>query len=202
MPQDKDKNMPAEKNKTVLICCSIFKKAIEKIKNNNCKNNFDKIIFIDSMLHIYPEKLKEHINNAISKIDLKREKIGIIYGECHPFIDDNLYKRTNGINCIEIFLGSRLYKQLRKEGCFFLLPEWTLRWKEIFQVELGLSKNIAKSLMREMHKKIIYIDNEDIPVPYDKLKEISDYTGLIIEVIKISLDELESSINNLLERLK
>jgi hypothetical protein len=179
------------------VACSIFKNEIEKLQKDNKLNM--PVIYLDSMLHMFPDKLHESVGAAIKPLQEAGRKILLIYGECSAFM--NLYSsyrntaRIKGINCVEAFLGREKYHALRKEGAFFLMPEWTLRWKEIFQNELGLSAENAKSFMREMHTKIIYIDTSVIPVPCETLIEISDYSGLDHQVIKITLDNFINNVN-------
>lgn len=180
-----------------VIACSIFKKEIEKLqKDDKLKMP---VIYLDSMLHMFPDKLHESVDALIKAESEAGRKILLIYGECSAFMNSYAFRhdvaRVKGINCVEIFLGKEKYHALRKEGVFFLMPEWTLRWKEIFQNELGLNAENAKSFMREMHTKIIYVDTSVIPVPYETLVEISDYSGLNHEIIKITLDNFINSVN-------
>ena len=77
---------------------------------------------------------------------------------------------------------------------FFLLPEWAKRWKEIFSDHLGLNKQNAIEFMREMHTKLMYLDTGIVPIPEKELKDCAEYCGLPFVVKKISLKELQKSI--------
>ena len=186
-----------EKNSDVLIIsCGIFKKEIEFLKKENRLSY--PTIFLDSAVHIYPEKLQTVLTNAIEKALKSFQYIILMYGDCHPYIND-LYDpkrvvRLSGINCCENILGRELYRKLRKEGAFFVFEEWAYRWKEIFVDEIGLNEKIAPIFMKSMHKSILYIDTGVSEVPIDILKEMSAFFDLPFDIMKVELDFLTDSI--------
>ncbi len=83
---------------------------------------------------------------------------------------------------------------------FFLLPEWTLRWREVFEKELDLPEKIAKEFMQGMHTKLLYIDTGQVPVPTEHLQEASEMLGLPFEVLRVGLEHLLAGIREALER--
>jgi len=172
----------------ICIACGIFQKEIEKLKEEGKIDT--PFIFIDSMYHIYPEQLKIKLEKEVKKYSEK--DIILLYGDCYSNMVDmekhKNIKRVKGINCVEIILGTEKYKKLRKEGAFFFMPEWILRWRDIFQNHLGLTEVTAKMIMQDMHTKLIYIDTGIIDVPLKELKEASEYVGLSYEIMKINLD--------------
>ena len=158
------------------------------------------------MLHMFPDRLHERLDKVIKNELESGKKIILIYGECSPYMDQyNKNKnimRLGGINCVNIFLEDLIYKALRKEGAFFLIHEWALRWQEIFQNELGLNAENAKSFMGEMHTKLIYLDTGSAAVPVDTLNEISAYCGLSYEIMKVTLEVFSNRFNEAVEELK
>jgi hypothetical protein len=186
------------------IACSIFRDEIESLRRDN--KIAVPVIYLDSMLHMFPSRLHERLDKVIKAELESGKKIILIYGECSPYMDlynkDKNIKRIGGINCVNIFLDDRIYKALRKEGAFFLIHEWALRWKEIFQNELGLNAENAKSFMSEMHTKLIYLDTGSAAVPVDILNEISAYCGLAYEITKVTLDVFSTRVNAAVEELK
>jgi hypothetical protein len=192
----------ADINNIIGISCSIFRKEIEKLIEE--KRLSIPFVFLDSMLHMNPEKLQMELNQRINEEELKDKKIAIIYGECHPYFDKYYYnekiEKIEGMNCVEIILGKVRYRALRKEGVFFLLNEWVWRWEDVFKIELGLNNENAKNLMEEMHSKLLDLDTGVSPVPYDILNQISDFTGLKYEMFDVTLDNLCNSINKIIER--
>lgn len=164
--------------KLLIVACSIFKKELEHLKESSLPDL--EVIYLNSMLHMHPEKLEKLMEQVLIKY--KDRKIILLYGDCHSKMIDSEtehIKKVNGINCCEILLGSDQYFKLRKQGAFILLPEWLDRWREVFQVELGFKdEQIAHKFMNDFHKNLIYIDTGITEVPIEKIDEISSFTGL------------------------
>lgn len=185
------------------VACSIFKRELEALREQG------KISlpthYVNSMMHMRPAKLNKLLDSVIKKQEEKSHKTLVLYGECHNHMDDYEHNsnitRVCGCNCIEILLGHETFKKLLKEGAFFLLPEWTKRWREVFQYELGLEGDIAREFMQEMHTRFIYLDTKLAPVPIDTLKEITRELGLPYEIMPITLDNLLQEINKGVSRL-
>lgn len=187
-------------NNTVIIACSIFKTELEHLKEIG-KINIP-IVYLNSMLHMEPQKLKVLLDEKIKENN--HLKIILAFGDCHArmidYEENKNIVRTPGINCCEIFLGTPEYRELRKQGSFILLPEWAERWKEVFQEYMGFknSKSTAE-FMNEMHKKLVYVDTGYKTMNNNILKEISEFTGLPLEIHKSSIVELEKTITKLMD---
>lgn len=194
-----------EQQKTPIRClaCSIFRNIIEECISKDAPSV--KFEFLTSMLHMYPEILNKKLDEKLKLYDLPNERIILMYGDCHAYMHEMESRegvhRIKGINCIEILLEESQYKKLRKEGAFFLMPEWTLRWKEVFQNELGLGESLGKDFFREFHSKLVYLDTGQIAIPEIKLKEVSEYTGLPCEIVKVNKQIIAGKINKILESI-
>ena len=178
------------------IACAIFKEEIDKLKEKG-KVKIP-IYYIESSLHIYPEKLKSVMSEMITKLEKEFDIIILIYGDCHASIIDwdkkENIKKVKGVNCVEMLLGKKEYRKRRKEKCFFLLPEWVVKWEDIFKNHLGLNEKIGKEIMKEVHDKLVYVDTGIIDVPKKDLDDVSDFTGLNYSIMNINLDILEEKI--------
>lgn len=178
-----------------------------EIESLASKGKFDcRVITLESMLHMKPAMLEKEMEKAISSEDDNNSKILILYGDCHPHMNDmqsrKNFSRVEGLNCCEIFLGHESYKKLQKEQAFIFLPEWTQRWQEVFKYGLGLkNREIASSFMQDTCKRFVYVDTGVIPVPENTLEDISEYFGMPFEILNISLDHLESSLNDAIIKL-
>lgn len=190
--------MKSKKTAKIGIACSIFRKEIESLQKQKLINI--PFRYIGSMLHMKPEVLDNRLKEATEKARQNRDDIVLVYGDCCPHMNeleaDEHIVRVCGLNCCEILLGSDLYRHLRPEGAFFLMSEWTLRWREIFQHHLGLERENAQSFMKEIYTKLIYLDTGLLPVPESHLDEISGYFGLPVEIMQVSLDQLMVVIKN------
>ena len=184
--------MKDESAPVVCIACSIFKKEIQHLLQEHewdvpCR-------FLGSMLHIVPKRLEEELKNTLAEVQQEGNRVVLAYGDCCPRMENmeaqQEASRTKGINCCEILLGRDDYRRMRKEGVFFLIPEWTLNWKQIFKHELGLEGINAVTFMQEMHTRFVYLDTGLVPIPTLQLEEISAFAGLPVEVLPTSLDHL------------
>jgi hypothetical protein len=185
----------------VIIACSIFKNELEYLKDQE-KINVP-VVYLNSMLHMQPNDLQVLLDSKIEEYNTY--KIILVFGDCHARIDDykkhSNIQRTKGINCCEILLGTDKYKEIRKEGAFILLPEWADRWKEVFIDYLGFkNEKTVKEFMREMHKKLVFIDTKLQKINGSQLKQISDFLGLPLEMYYSSVNEIEKAILCLLEK--
>lgn len=160
---------------------------------------------LTSMLHMRPHNLAEKLGELIESEQEKGNKIVLVYGDCCQLMEQFEHMagvvRTAGVNCCELVLGKEIYKPLVKEGVFFLLPEWTTRWEEVFTCELGLSKENARDFMHDMHTRFMYLDTGVVPVPLEHIMAISRYCELSYEIHKASLDQLHRFIQDAMNRL-
>lgn len=185
----------------VIVACSVFKHELDAIMKKGIIKA--EVIYLDSMLHMYPKKLEELLNNKID--ELKDKNIVLLYGDCHARILDQckgtVYK-VNGVNCCDTILGKKKYKELRREGAFILIHEWLERWEEVFKDELGLkNSDLAKKFMQEMHKKLVYVDTGLFEIPNETLKKISQYTGLPYYIESWSSNTLEKELLRTIKRI-
>lgn len=187
----------------IIIACSIFKYELEYLKS---QNKIDvPVVYLNSMLHMYPKKLEKLLDAKLK--EYSHYKIILLYGDCHARMVDydstpNI-ARSQGINCCEILLGTNKYRDLRKEGAFILLPEWSVRWKEAFVEYMGFKNSKDSSLfMNDMHKKLVYVDTGYQGINQQMLTEISEYFSLPLEIYKTSISELENMLNSLIGEQK
>ncbi|MBN2018135.1 MAG: DUF1638 domain-containing protein [Candidatus Cloacimonetes bacterium] len=182
------------------IACSIFKEAITKLQQEG-KITIP-FTYIDSHNHMHPEKLEAELDALIQK----DEKTLLVFGDCHANMVDletnENISRVKGMNCVEVFLGSEQYRELVRQGAFFLLHEWTRRWEKVFKDWLGLNEKNAKDFMHEMHSQLIYVDIGLSPIPEKELEKISKYCDLPYSILKTDLQHIEKSIQNSLKKFQ
>jgi hypothetical protein len=118
----------------------------------------------------------------------------VVYGDCSShmldLVRDFKVGRVHAINCAQMLLGRARYHELMHAQSFILLPEWARRWKEVMQRELGLSSSVARDLMRENRRELVYLDTGLVPVPRAQLDGCADYSGLPWRVESVTLDHL------------
>jgi hypothetical protein len=196
--------MNKESSRLICIACSVFQSELETLRRR--RDISFPIRYLSSTLHMHPVKLYHSLDALLKRESKPDQKILLVYGDCHAHMHEHdsgpNVCRVRGVNCPEILLGKDTYSSLLRQGAFFLLPEWTMRWREIFQTELGLKGEVAKAFMKEMHTRLVYLDTGQIPVPKEQLKAITDYAGLPWEILKVSPDYLLAAIREAIKRLR
>ncbi len=183
------------------ICCGIFQAELALLAPVFPRL---RMVFADSMLHMRPNLLQDRID---SLLELHApDKTLFVYGDCTPRIVELCrkpgYAKTEGINCCDIILGHEEYRRLRKAGAFFFLPEWTVRWRDVFEFELGFPGGRgAGEMLREVHSHFIYLDTGVMPVPSTLLDEISRELELPMSVLPLGRGCLEQKIAAAQEKL-
>jgi len=186
-----------------VICCSVLKKELEVVLGSN--SQVLEKIFIDSMLHMSPEKLHRTMENMI--LSRPDHSCLIVYGDCHAYMKEIESRphcsRTVGKNCCELLLGEEQYKACRNEKTFLFLPEWTGRWKEVFQQHLGFSDPaLAREFMQENMNRLVYLNTGLALIPKKTISEISDFFDMPVNIMEISLTHLSLAVESALKRLE
>ena len=186
----------------VLLACGVFRAELESIAPTRWPDW--RVVFLPSMLHMRPERLAAVLGAALTREVGVGRSVALVYGDCCPRMEvlegGPGVARTRGKNCCELLLGPAEYSRLSHEGSFFLISEWVGRWREVFETELGLTREIAASLMLDVQRKLEYLDTGLVPVPEEALRQCSDYCGLPCELRTTSLEHLEAAIDDAVRR--
>jgi hypothetical protein len=191
------------KKTLTMICCSVLKKELEAVLNMKYQDS--EKIFLDSMLHMRPDKLHRAMKHVIS--DRSDKPCLIVYGDCHAYMKEMEHRphcaRTAGKNCGELLLGKEQYKACREEKAFLFLPEWTNRWKEIFQHQLGFSDPaLAREFMQENMTHLVYLNTGLVPIPEKTILDISDFFGMPVTIMETPLTHLALAVESALKRVE
>jgi hypothetical protein len=189
--------------KLTVICCSVLQKELETVLGGDDPDV--ERVFIDSMLHMDPEKL--HRTMAAVMEARPDSSFLIVFGDCHPYMHDMECRpgcaRAQGVNCSELLLGKEAYGRFRKEKAFLFLPEWCRRWREVFQDRLGFKDpSLAGEFMRENRGSLVYLDTGVSPVPEKTLSEISGFFGMPVTTVSITLDHLRRIVESAMDTVK
>ena len=177
------------------LSCGVFRMELRELIRRgelHCRT-----MILDSMLHMTPALLEKRMEAAMAA--RPGEKTVILYGDCHPGMQTMQSRggcaKVAGLNCCEIILGHDLYKKLQTDKTFIFLPEWTVRWREIFCRELGLdNREVARSFMKEYCGRFVYVDTGVAPVQAERIREIEEFFQIPVEIISVSLDPLRTTL--------
>lgn len=176
----------------VWISCGVLREEIEQL--NQRGDIQGRLEFLDSMLHVSPERLEGRLSAEIDRQGDSDEQIILVYGECCAGMVE-LERRPNvtrvdAANCAELLFGRARYRELIMEGAFVFLPEWTGRWRSVFEEELGLPADVARDLMTEDRKVLVYADTGLGPVPTSDLDACAVHLGLPWRVELVGLSHM------------
>lgn len=177
---------------TVWLSCGVLRAELEALQRTGRLHG--ELRFLDSMLHMAPPRLQTELETALGQPGPAGGRLVLVYGDCCGrmlnLVREHRVGRVNAINCAQMLVGRARYRELMHAQAFLLLPEWAQRWREIMRVELGLSPEVARDLMREHRHEIVYLDTALMPVPHTALAECAAYTGLPCRIEPVPLDHL------------
>lgn len=186
-----------------ILSCGIFKPPLDALIASGRVT--DPVYYMESMLHMDPERLQKAMNAEIHRLLEKYQGVVLVYGDCHAYINEPdlpaSVVRVSGNNCCEIMLGKELYRQLRRQGAFFVLDEWAARWQEVFVTHLGFNDKTARIFMGEAHREILYLDFGLEENHLSDVRAMADFFNLPFRVLAISLDDFEAAIHNAREKV-
>jgi len=187
--------------KPLLLGCGIFHKEISMLQE---KNGWEMDTqFVCSSLHVNLDKLAKVLTSALQKNE-ERNCI-VFYGECHPLMDKMIEEahtlRTKGVNCIEMLLGKELFDKKLREGAFFLLENWALRWDRVITKTFGDNDEAIREVFKAGGRT--YILAIITPTSGDFSKEAEHAAKRLhmpLRTMDVSLEKLEKVIEEVLER--
>ncbi|MDF3002271.1 MAG: hypothetical protein K0Q48_2390 [Bacillota bacterium] len=116
--------------RNIILACEILEDEIRKARS--AAENQDPIIWIDSSLHMFPQKLHDKLQEEIDRIDREQapENILLSFGYCGNSVVGLKSSTANLIfpqanDCIDLFLYKNKDKiTIRSSGCYFLTRGW------------------------------------------------------------------------------
>lgn len=181
---------------TIWLSCGVVRAEMSELHRRGAITG--ELRFLDSMLHMDPQHLESALTAALAtslgQATSRGRRLVVVYGDCSPGMLDlaRTFRvgRVDAINCTQLLVGRAHYRELMREQAFVLLPEWASRWHEIMHSELGLSRRVARDLMQEHRKVLVYLDTGLAPIPVQAMGECSDFMGLPWRTESITLDAL------------
>jgi hypothetical protein len=186
---------------TVVIACDVLKEQLEALKFND----YD-YVYLDQLLHRYPDDLRKQLQAALNDCSQYKEVL-FAYGLCSTGVvgiktginQTLVIPRTH--DCIALSLGSHEhYLQLFKEmpGTYYFTPNWSLAAKDPYKeyhdlLKRGFDEETAKWAVRQMmvnYTKAGFIDTgveSNIEAGLAYVKEFAKFFNLEVVEIKGSL---------------
>lgn len=188
-----------------IIACSVFQKELEALRE---VLGFPfEVHYLGAGLHVNFDDLLEALQAELKNCtDNGYEGIIVLYGQCHPKIDDIIkpYKAVlvNCQNCVDAFITRKGLEETAKKGLyFFLSPGWLDAWKDIFE-RMNWEPADARMQMGSF-RGALYLDTmKDAQEREQELLEFFDFTNLPYQIMPTSLSHFKSLILDAKERLE
>ena len=196
--------------KMAIIACEMLSDEIERVlpQGMPCK-------YIDSSLHLFPEKLREAIQKAVLETDPKVKTILLGFGLCSRAVE-GICSQTSRIiiprtdDCIGILLGSRkryLEENKIAPGTYYLTGKWldgdVSLFSEYDRMKEKWGQTRADSLMKQLlghYSRMALISTGLTQERHRrKARELADFHGLKyaeLEGTTNLLQELVTGISN------
>lgn len=186
-----------------IVGCGIVQKELDYIIHENGWNI--KTQFACSSLHVDFDMLWNSLDKMLTNAHKHSEKILVLYGTCHPLIDNliNKYnsKRIPVQNCIELLLGKDIFTQELSDGAFFLLEDWAKRWKYVTSKVFGENLKGEDIIFKESHTKLLALKTPTSNNFEKEAEEVGQITGLPLEWRDINLDIMAKTVQNSITEL-
>ncbi len=184
-----------------VLCCSVFRGEVESLLDSQVWTH--PTDFFDSRLHMDPVGLQSALEQRIAKLRRAGSKVLLICtAGMHELTTMTDVVRVGGCNCVEILLGKEGRRALARSGAFALLPEWTMRWRDILCRIPGVDDANNRELFRDHHSQFVYLDTQVCPIPHRELDDCSTHFGLPYTVQTVTLDHFALALKDSLRRLK
>ena len=185
--------LPKNSDGIVLVGCGILRKEIDSlIKKNDWHLHTH---YLNSALHNYLNRLSLELNQALAEHEQRGEKTVILYGSCHPLMENYLEQhhtcRTQGQNCIVMLLGYDKFMQELENGAYFLLEDWAITWEPMITACFGVNMTVIREIFHTSHRYILAIRtpcNTDFTAAAESAARFVD---LPLQWLDIGLDHLE-----------
>lgn len=180
-----------------LVACGILRREVLQL----CAGNDWPVapVFLPSALHVDFDRLGRALTAAL---DRQRAGALVLYGTCHPRMDDILAAagavRSSGQNCIELLLGRELFIRELAAGAFFLFEEWAEQWETIIGAVFGDNPAVLKEVFTGAHRYLLAVRTPCSGDFSAAAQRCSEACGLPLRWLDVSLDNLERALAELL----
>ncbi len=178
-----------------IIACGVFEKEIEALRDSF---GFPfEAHYLACGLHVDFDDLRMALEAELEKCK-GCEGIIVVYGQCHPKIDEILKPYGAALvdcqSCVDAFITRKGVETKAKEGLYFYLsPGWLEAWHDIFD-RLNWGPTEARMQMGSFRGAVFVDTLKDAAKREEELMEFFDFTNLPFEVMPADLNHFKSLI--------
>ena len=191
---------------TAIIACGAI---ATHIANLATQENFDLTIYpLPPLLHNHPEQIAGAVEDKLSEIKDKHQKIAIAYADCGTYgaldklIERHGLPRLGGDHCYDVFAGKKRVFELTTSGTYFLTDYLVKSFHRSVVVELGLDRHpeLIDDYFKN-YKKVVWLAQN----PTEELKiaaqAAADLMKLPLEIENVGEAGLLNELKRLLDHI-
>lgn len=185
-----------------MVGCGILRNEVNFLIEKNGWNVHPH--YLDSALHNYLNRLSVELNKALDEREKLGEKTVVLYGGCHPLMENYLEKhhtcRTHGQNCIVMLVGYELFMLELEKGAYFLLEDWALTWEPMITACFGMNLTVIREIFHSSHKYILALRTPCNSDFIEAAEAAARFVDLPLQWLDVGLDHLESVLADAIQR--
>lgn len=172
---------------TSVIACGVFRPVMEHLGLERKLPGIH-LIFLPPYLHVYPDKLHDHIRSAIVNARNRGDRIVCLYGDCFPgicdFCEEHGAAKVPGTHCYEMLLGSKCFKSVVDEtaGAFFLERYLIEEFERCCAEPLELYDDEVRQYLFQHYKRLVYVRQHSDPDLVPRATDLARFLGLSLDV--------------------
>ena len=191
---------------TAIIACGAI---ATHIANLATQENFDLTIYpLPPLLHNHPEQIASAVEDKLSEIKDKHQKIAVAYADCGTYgaldkvLEKNGLPRLGGDHCYDVFAGKKRVFELTTSGTYFLTDYLVKSFHRSVMVELGLDRHpeLIDDYFKN-YKKVVWLAQS----PTEELKiaaqAAADLMKLPLEIENVGESGLLNELKRLLDHI-
>lgn len=191
---------------TAIIACGAI---ATHIANLATRENFDLTIYpLPPLLHNHPEQIAGAVENKLSEIKDKHQKIAVAYADCGTYgaldqvIEKHGLPRLGGDHCYDVFAGKKRVFELTTSGTYFFTDYLVKSFHRSVVVELGLDRHpeLIDDYFKN-YKKVVWLAQN----PTEELKiaaqAAADLMKLPLEIEIVGESGLLNELKRLLDHI-
>ncbi|SJZ83863.1 DUF1638 domain-containing protein [Selenihalanaerobacter shriftii] len=182
---------------TALVACGILKEELETI----CQSEDIRLsrYYIDPALHVDLDRLEERLVQVLEKVAQKHKEVLVIFGSCHPDIDEIITEfggeRLAIKDCIGALHGDKRQQLDRKANNFYLTSGWLNNWRKIFVKGLGWDEIDGRQNFG-FYDRILLVDTKVREISDEEILEFFEYAQVAIKPFPTDLNYFKNLILN------
>lgn len=153
--------------------------------------------FLPPELHRSPGELAKAVESRLEEVRGRYDRVVLVYGRCAPGLDELVQRygaeRIPAEHCYEVMADGNFATLTREEAGTYFLTGFSCQNFSTTIRSLGLDRypHMKKVYFRN-YTRVVYLDTGTDGNLEHQAKEIADYLGLSLMVLKVGVAGLES----------